>query len=80
VGRIDLPIYFSIAANFRKEVPTFEVVGFRGTYHTIIRQLGYAKDVNSSVSKTYNTKTHRKEGTYKESLGKILADNIDGQV
>jgi len=24
------------AANFRKEVLTFEVVGFRGTYHAII--------------------------------------------
>ena len=30
-------------ANFRKEVLTFEVVGFRGTYHAIIGCPGYAK-------------------------------------
>jgi len=43
VGRIDLPVCFGTAANFRKETITFEVVGFRGTYHTIIGHLGYAK-------------------------------------
>ena len=30
-------------ANFRKETLTFKVVGFRGTYHVIIRPPGYAK-------------------------------------
>ena len=43
VGRIDLPVCFGMAANFRKEVLTFEVVGFRGTYHAIIGRPGYAK-------------------------------------
>jgi len=43
VGRIDLPVYFGMAANFRKETLMFEVVGFCGTYHTIIGHLGYAK-------------------------------------
>ena len=43
IGRIDLPVCFGTAANFRKEVLTFEVVGFRGTYHAIIERLGYAK-------------------------------------
>ena len=43
VGRIDLPVCFGTAANFRKETLTFEVVGFRGTYHTIIGRPGYAK-------------------------------------
>ena len=42
VGRIDLPVCFGTAANFRKETLTFEVVGFRGTYHAIIGRLGYA--------------------------------------
>ena len=32
-----------MAANFRKETLTFEVVGFRGTYHAIIGRPGYAK-------------------------------------
>jgi len=36
VGRIDLPVCFGTAANFRKETLTFDVVGFRGTYHAII--------------------------------------------
>jgi len=43
VGRIDLPVCFGTAANFRKETLTFEVVGFQGTYHAIIGRLGYAK-------------------------------------
>ena len=43
VGRIDLPVCFGTAANFRKETITFDVVGFRGTYHAIIGRLGYAK-------------------------------------
>ena len=43
VGRIDLPVCFGTTANFRKEVLTFEVVGFRGTYHAIIGHPGYAK-------------------------------------
>jgi len=36
VGRIVLPVCFGMAANFRKETLTFEVVGFWGTYHAII--------------------------------------------
>ena len=43
VGRIDLPVCFGTAANFRKETITFDVVGFRGTYHAIIGRPGYAK-------------------------------------
>ena len=43
VGRIDLPVCFGTAANFRKETLTIEVVGFRGTYHAIIGRPGYAK-------------------------------------
>ena len=43
VGQIDLPVSFGTVANFGKEVLTFEVVGFRGTYHAIIGRSGYAK-------------------------------------
>jgi len=43
VGRIDLPVCFGTAINFRKETLTFEVVGFQGTYHAIIGRPGYAK-------------------------------------
>jgi len=43
VCRIDLPVCFGPAANFRKETLTFKVVGFRGMYHAIIGHPGYAK-------------------------------------
>ena len=42
VGRIGLLVCFGTVANFRKETLTFEVVGFRSTYHTIIKRPGYA--------------------------------------
>ena len=43
LGQIDLPVCFGTAANFRKEVLTFEVVGFWGAYHAILGHLCYAK-------------------------------------
>jgi hypothetical protein len=43
LGQIDLPVWFGTSANFRKETLTFEVVGFRGAYHTILGQPYYAK-------------------------------------
>jgi hypothetical protein len=41
--QIDLPVWFGTPDNFRKETLTFEVVGFRGAYHTIVGQPCYAK-------------------------------------
>ena len=43
LGQIDLSVCFGTAANFRKEVLTFEVVGFRGSYHAILGRPCYAK-------------------------------------
>jgi hypothetical protein len=43
LGQIDLPVWFSTPDNFRKETLTFEVVGFRGTYHAILGRPCYAK-------------------------------------
>jgi hypothetical protein len=34
--QIDLPVWFVTPDNIRKETLTFEVVGFRGTYHAIL--------------------------------------------
>jgi hypothetical protein len=45
LGQIDLPICFGTPSNFRKETLTFEVVGFRGTYHTVLGRLCYAKSM-----------------------------------
>jgi hypothetical protein len=41
--QIDLPVWFGTPHNFRKETLTFEVVGFRGTYHAILGRPCYAK-------------------------------------
>jgi hypothetical protein len=43
LGQIDLPVWFGTPDNFRKETLTFEVVGFRGAYHTILGQPCCAK-------------------------------------
>jgi hypothetical protein len=41
--QIDLPVWFGMPDNFRKETLTFEVVGFMGAYHTILGRPCYAK-------------------------------------
>jgi hypothetical protein len=43
LGQIDLPVWFNTLDNFCKETLTFEVVGFRGAYHTILGRLCYDK-------------------------------------
>jgi hypothetical protein len=43
LGQIDLPVCFATPSNFQKETLTFEVVGFRGTYHTVLGRPCYAK-------------------------------------
>jgi len=43
LGQIDLPVCFGTPDNFRKETLTFEVVGFRGSYHAILGRPCYAK-------------------------------------
>jgi hypothetical protein len=43
LGWIDLPVCFGTPSNFRKETLTFEVVGFRGTYHAVLGRPCYAK-------------------------------------
>jgi hypothetical protein len=42
-GQIDLLVCFGTPSNFRKETLTFEVVGFRGTYHAVLGRPCYAK-------------------------------------
>jgi hypothetical protein len=43
LGQLDLPVCFGTPSNFRKETLTFEVVGFRGTYHAVLGRQCYAK-------------------------------------
>jgi hypothetical protein len=41
--QIDLPICFGTPTNFQKDILMFEGLGFRGTYHTVLRQPCYTK-------------------------------------
>jgi hypothetical protein len=43
LGQLDLPVFFGTPSNFRREALTFEVVGFRGTYHAVLARPCYAK-------------------------------------
>jgi hypothetical protein len=43
LGQLDLPVYFGAPSNFRRETLTFEVVGFRGTFHAVLGRPCYAK-------------------------------------
>jgi hypothetical protein len=43
LGQLDLPVCFGTLSNFRRETLTFEVVGFRGTYHAVMGRPCYAK-------------------------------------
>jgi hypothetical protein len=43
LGQTDLPVCFGTPSNFRKETLTFEVAGFRGTYHAVLGRPCYAK-------------------------------------
>jgi hypothetical protein len=43
LGQLDLPVCFGTPSNFRRETLTFEVVGFRGTYHAVLGRPCYAK-------------------------------------
>jgi hypothetical protein len=36
LGQINLPVTFGTPSNFRTEVLTFKVVGFPGSYHTVL--------------------------------------------
>jgi hypothetical protein len=43
LGQLDLPVCFRTPSNFQKETLTFEVVGFRGTYHAVLGRPCYTK-------------------------------------
>jgi hypothetical protein len=43
LGQLDLPVCFGTPSNFRRETLTFEVVGFRRTYHTMLGRPCYAR-------------------------------------
>jgi hypothetical protein len=43
LGQLDLPVCFGTPSNFQKETLTFEVAGFRGTYHAVLGRPCYAK-------------------------------------
>jgi hypothetical protein len=60
LGKLDLPVCFGTPSNFRRETLTFEVVGFRGTYHAV---LGRPCSPSSWPSPTTRTSSSRCRGT-----------------
>jgi hypothetical protein len=67
LGQLDLPVCFGTPSNFRKETLTFEVVGFRGTYHAVLgchtRVSGHQDPGANIITRCAGTKSH----TYDES-------------
>jgi hypothetical protein len=43
LGQLDLAVCFRTPSNFHRETLTFEVVGFRGTYHAVLGRPCYTK-------------------------------------
>jgi hypothetical protein len=43
LGQLDLPVCFGTPSNFHREILTFKVVGFRGTYHAVLVRPCYTK-------------------------------------
>jgi hypothetical protein len=43
LGQLDLPVCLGTPSNFQRETLTFQVVGFRGTYHAVLGRPCYAK-------------------------------------
>jgi hypothetical protein len=56
LGQLDLPVCFGTPSNFRKETLTFEVVGFRGTYHAVLGRPCYAKFMVSPTTRTSSSR------------------------
>jgi hypothetical protein len=63
LGQIDLPVCFGTPSNFRKETLTFEVVGFRGTYHAVLGRPCYAKFMAIPNYTYLKLKMHGTNGT-----------------
>jgi hypothetical protein len=56
LGQLDLPVCFGTPSNFRKETLTFEVVGFRGTYHAVLGRPCYAKFMVVPTTRTSSSR------------------------
>jgi hypothetical protein len=56
LGQLDLPVCFETPSNFQKETYTFKVVGFRGTYHTVLGRPCYAKFMVAPTTRTSNSR------------------------
>jgi hypothetical protein len=59
LGTIVLTVTFGDYVNYYKETLLFEVVGFNGTYHAILRRPCYAKFMAIRCSSTPSTRSQR---------------------
>jgi hypothetical protein len=63
LGQLDLPVCFGTSSNFQKETLMFEVVGFRGTYHTVLGRLCYAKFMAVPTTPTSSSRCRAPTGS-----------------
>jgi hypothetical protein len=62
LGQLDLPVCFGTPSNFRRETLTFEVVGFRGTYHAVLGRPCYATSWPSPTTRTSSSRCQAPNG------------------
>jgi hypothetical protein len=63
LGQLDLPVCFGTPSKFRRETLTFEVVGFRGTYHAVLGRPCYAKFMASPTTPTSSSRCQAPTGS-----------------
>jgi hypothetical protein len=54
--QLDLPVSFRTPSNFRRETLTFEVVGFRGTYHAVLEDRATPSSWSSPTTRTSSSR------------------------
>jgi hypothetical protein len=63
LGQLNLPVCFGTPSNFQKETLTFEVVGFRGTYHAVLGRPCYAKFMAVPTTPTSSSRCRAPTGS-----------------
>jgi hypothetical protein len=63
LGQLNLPVYYGTPSNFRKETLTFEVVGFRGTYHTVLGDRATPSSWPSPTTRTSSSRCQAPTGS-----------------
>jgi hypothetical protein len=76
-GQIDLPVWFGTPANFRKETLTFEVVGFRGTYHAILGRSSIEHAFDCDIECVEHAELLELDEALVVSMEKLVSEDLD---